>query len=93
MGIQADIVTLQNGLGISYKDVAHRLYMAELERLKKADSAEHLAAALEDRLERIISEDIAPAISAIDEGRFDSYRLRDGQWEEANRVAGSSRNI
>ena len=96
MGIQTDILALQNQLGISYKDAAHRLYMAELERLKKADLAARLAAALEERLERIVSEDIAPAILAIDEGRFDSYGARDGQGEESNgqgRVAASSRKM
>ena len=39
MGVQAEILDLRERLGISYKDAAHRLYMAELERVKKADSA------------------------------------------------------
>lgn len=30
----AEIMALQKVLGISYKDASHRLYMAELERLK-----------------------------------------------------------
>jgi hypothetical protein len=30
----AEVLALQAKLGISYKDAAHRLYMAELERLK-----------------------------------------------------------
>jgi hypothetical protein len=29
------VLALQERLGISYKDAAHRLYMAELERVKK----------------------------------------------------------
>jgi hypothetical protein len=30
----SEVVVLQERLGISYKDAAHRLYMAELERVK-----------------------------------------------------------
>jgi hypothetical protein len=29
------VVVLQERLGISYKDAAHRLYMAEMERVKR----------------------------------------------------------
>ena len=61
---------LRRRLGISYKDSAHRLYMTELERLKKADSAARLAAAQEERLEMFYS-DCAAAILAIDEWRLD----------------------
>jgi len=28
------VISLQNRLGISYKDASHRLYMAEIEKLK-----------------------------------------------------------
>lgn len=31
----SEILALQKTLGISYKDAAHRLYMAELERVKR----------------------------------------------------------
>ena len=34
MSAHAEILELQNRLGISYKDASHRLYMAEMERLK-----------------------------------------------------------
>jgi hypothetical protein len=88
VGIQADILDLHRRFGISYKDAAHRLYMAELERLKKADSVARFAGALEGRLERIVAEDIAPAISAIDEGRFDSYCLREGEWTKNSEEGG-----
>ena len=35
--LHAEVVALQQKLGISYKDASHRLYMAELEKLKVAD--------------------------------------------------------
>lgn len=37
MGLHADIMTLRDTLGISYKDASHRLYMAEWEKLKIDD--------------------------------------------------------
>ena len=36
----AEVLALRERLGISYKDAAHRLYMAEVERLK-ADEKLH----------------------------------------------------
>lgn len=89
MGLHAEIVELRDQLGISYKDAAHRLYMAELERVKKTDASARFAAAIEERLQLIIAEDIAPAISAIDEGRFDCYNLREGKWHRNQQEGGS----
>lgn len=37
--MHAEVKSLQQTLGISYKDAAHRLFMAEVERLKVVDSA------------------------------------------------------
>jgi hypothetical protein len=55
--------------------------MAEVERLKKADSATKLFAALRQRIDRIVDEDICPPIQSIDKGEFDDYILKDGKWE------------
>jgi hypothetical protein len=35
--LHAEVLALQDKLGISYKDASHRLYLAEMERLKVAD--------------------------------------------------------
>ena len=37
--LHAEVVALQEHLGITYKDASHWLYMAELEKLRAADSA------------------------------------------------------
>jgi hypothetical protein len=34
LSAHAEVIALQERLGISYKDAAHRLFMAEMERLK-----------------------------------------------------------
>ena len=44
MLLHADVMSLTQQLGLSYKDAAHRLYSAEIERLKMADSATNQAA-------------------------------------------------
>ena len=38
LSAHAEVLALQNHLGISYKDASHRLYMAEVERLKSDEN-------------------------------------------------------
>jgi hypothetical protein len=47
-------VALQEKLGISYKDAAHRLYIAELEKLKVHDLASKAFENLEKRIDSYI---------------------------------------
>jgi hypothetical protein len=76
------VKALQDTLGISYKDAAHRLFMAEVERVKKADSAEKSFAAIRLSLQSLVTSDILPPINAIDKGELDEYIWRDGMWVE-----------
>ena len=78
----AEVSALQKQLGISYKDAAHRLYMAEVERVKKSESAARGFAGVRERLESIISSDIIPPIHAIDKGEFDDYVWENGEWQK-----------
>lgn len=79
--LHAEVKALQNTLGISYKDAAHRLFMTEGERVMKADSAAKAFSALRLQIRDTVNADIYPAISAIDKGEFDDYILKDGKWE------------
>ena len=67
-------------LGISYKDATHRLYMAEIERLKMADAAVKSFSMLKERIDNLLTNDLAPAIDAIDKWAFEDYVLKDGIW-------------
>ena len=78
----AEVLALQKQLGISYKDAAHRLYMAEVERVKKSESAARGFAGVWERLENLISSDIIPPIHALDKGEFDDYIWEDGEWKK-----------
>ena len=79
--LHAEVKALQATLGISYKDAAHRLFMAEIERVKKADSAAKAFSALREQIHDTINEEILPAVDEIDKGKFDDYIFIDGQWK------------
>lgn len=51
---------------MSYKDATHRLYMAEVERLKTEKQAEHAITAVRDRVDNTVVNDIFPALTKID---------------------------
>jgi hypothetical protein len=84
--LHAEIKALQATLGISYKDAAHRLFMAKTEQVKKASSAAQAFSGLRNQIRNIIDEEIVPAISAIDKGEFDNYVLVNGKWRKKNRT-------
>lgn len=56
--------------------------MAEVERVKKADSAEKSFAAIRLSLQSLVTSDILPAIEAIDHGKLDKYVWKNGKWVE-----------
>ena len=78
--LHVEVIALQETLGISYKDAAHRLFMAEVERIKKADSAAKNFGAVRQSMASMICTDIMSPILAIDKGELDGYVLKDGEW-------------
>jgi hypothetical protein len=54
--------------------------MAELERIKKADSAAKSLADIGNTMNSVVTSSIIPAIKAIDKGDLDDYVLKDGKW-------------
>jgi hypothetical protein len=54
--------------------------MAEVERVKKADSAASSFAAIRRSLASVVTSDILPPIDAIDKGKLDDYIWKDGKW-------------
>lgn len=49
MGLHAEIMSLRDTLGLSYKDASHRLYMAEWEKLKTDDRTQKAFALMATR--------------------------------------------
>ena len=56
--LHAEVEALQKSLRISYKDAAHHLFMTEIERVKKADSAAKGFSALHKHIGEIVAEEI-----------------------------------
>jgi hypothetical protein len=54
--------------------------MAELERIKKADSAAKSLADIGNTMNSVVTSSIIPAIKVIDKGELDDYVLKDGKW-------------
>ena len=55
MTLHAEVKALQARFGISYKDATHRLYMAELERVKAHDTAYKGFLALKTRTDSAVT--------------------------------------
>jgi len=54
--LHAEVLALQETLGISYKDASHRLYLAELEKLKVADEKYKAFKNLGNRLGKFVDD-------------------------------------
>jgi len=65
LAAHSEVLVLQERLGISYKDAAHRLYMAELERVKRDQSMYKAFAGLGSSTKKTL-EMAYKAISTID---------------------------
>jgi len=71
---------LKDCFGLSYKDAAHRLYMAEAARLECLDRAEKGFMELDDEIATAASLVISNPILAIDNGDFDRFSFVEGRW-------------
>lgn len=69
--LHAEVKALQVLLGISYKDAAHRLYMAEVEKLKTESELEGSFTMIRDMIDKTITNEINTPISKIDRGELD----------------------
>lgn len=72
LSLLAEVKALQlDQWGISYKDAAHHLYIAEIIRLKTEKEAELVIKGLLRRIDNTIHE-IYPMLAKIDNGELDS---------------------
>lgn len=82
MGLHAEIMSLRETLGISYKDASHRLYLAECEKLKTEERAKKALSILTMR-----TSDALYGFQTM----LDHLAHRGDRNAEAEAVAGSSR--
>jgi hypothetical protein len=64
--LHAEILGIQARWGISYKDAAHRLYLAEVAKLEAEEHALRAIQSIRQRIDDTIMEEIYPAINYID---------------------------
>ena len=58
---------MQERLGLSYKDAAHRLYLAEVARLEVEQEAMNGIEGIQERVDNAIFNEIIPVINYIDQ--------------------------
>lgn len=68
LALHAEIKALQQQLGLSYKDSAHRLYIAEVEKLKALNTGRNSVLEIRQRIDTILDHELIPPLSHIDTG-------------------------
>ena len=66
LNLHAEVIAMQSQWGLSYKDAAHCLYLAELEKMGGSKQAENLMINIHQQIDRIITHNINPIINYID---------------------------
>lgn len=66
MNLHAEVKALQETLGISYKDAAHRLYMAEVNKMKAEKDSEVAFTKVRQIIDNTIINEVYPVITEID---------------------------
>ena len=84
--LHAEVLALQDRLGISYKDAAHRLFMAEVEQVKKADSAAKAFRNVLERMDAHLAFEILEPLNSIDKGEVGEYERKEGRWDTRSRL-------
>jgi hypothetical protein len=69
--LHAEVKALQARLGISYKDAAHRLYMAEIAKLNSEKDAEASMMKIKENIDNTVINDLYPPLMKIDSGELD----------------------
>jgi hypothetical protein len=64
--LHAEILAIQERWGISYKDAAHRLYLAEVAKLEAEEHALRAIQCIRHRIDDTIMQEIDGAINYID---------------------------
>jgi len=66
MAVHAEVLALQARWGLSYKDASHRLYIAEVEKLRCHATAAESLRKTRQRIDKIITHEIVPVLAKID---------------------------
>jgi hypothetical protein len=64
--LHAEILAIQARWGISYKDAAHRLYLAEVAKLEAEEQALRAIESIRERMDETIMDEMGGALNWID---------------------------
>ena len=73
LALHAEVKALQQQHGLSYKDSTHRLYMAEVEKVRALDTAQKSFSEIRQRIDSILDHEIIPSLSHIKTGTVKSH--------------------
>jgi hypothetical protein len=71
LALHAEVKALQQTLGISYKDAAHRLYMAEVAKMTSEQYGQNAMLKIREHIDNTVVNEIFPPLIKIDSGDFD----------------------
>jgi hypothetical protein len=71
LALHAEIQAIQKEFGLSYKDSSHRLYLAEVARLKTLDRAHNAISSIRQRIDKILDHELIPPMTKMMNEGFD----------------------
>jgi len=67
LALHAEVKAIQQEFGLSYKDGAHRLYLAEISRLKALERAHRALSYVRQRIDKVIDQELIPPMLKLTE--------------------------
>ena len=67
LALHAEIKAMQDQYGLSYKDSAHRVYLAEQARLQALANAHNAVLKIQERVDKILDHEIVPVMVNLEE--------------------------
>jgi len=68
LALHAEVRALQQELGLNYKNSMHRLFLAEVEKLKEQDKAKKVFLAIRHCIDSIMDHELIAPMLLVDEG-------------------------
>jgi len=71
LALHAEVKAIQQEFGLSYKDSAHRLYLAEIARLKTLERAHRALSYVRQRIDKVVDHELIPPMLKLAEDEED----------------------
>jgi hypothetical protein len=71
LALHAEVKAIQQEFGLSYKDSAHRLFLAEISRLKTLERAHWALSYVRQRIDKVVDHELIPPMLKLAEDNDD----------------------